>query len=128
VHLLRDFSASEPQIAAACEGGLSARQILQIADYVHEHLAQEIKLAELAELTCMSHFHFSRLFKQAIESHRISMWLNNESNAQNNCSNKLGYQLWEIALQCGFSSHSHLGKLIRQHTGLSPKAYRSSRT
>jgi len=30
----------------------------------------------------------------------------------------------DIALQCGFSSHSHLGKWFRQQTGVTPKKYR----
>lgn len=30
----------------------------------------------------------------------------------------------DIALECGFSSHSHLSKQLRQITGITPKAYR----
>ncbi|NES01348.1 MAG: helix-turn-helix transcriptional regulator, partial [Symploca sp. SIO1B1] len=29
-----------------------------------------------------------------------------------------------IALDCGFSSHSHLNRKFRQLTGMTPKAYR----
>jgi AraC family transcriptional regulator len=28
-----------------------------------------------------------------------------------------------IALECGFNSHSHLGRKSRQLTGMTPKAY-----
>ncbi|MBW4501350.1 MAG: AraC family transcriptional regulator [Scytonema hyalinum WJT4-NPBG1] len=32
----------------------------------------------------------------------------------------------EIALACGFNSHSHLSQQFRQLTGMSPKAYRTN--
>lgn len=125
VQLLRNFSASQPQIASS-EGGLSDRQILQIADYIHEHLAQEIKIAELAELTRMSHFHFSRLFKQAIGVSPHQYVVQQRLERAKHLLKTTELPVMEIAISCGFSSHSHLGKLIRQHTGLSPKAYRIS--
>jgi AraC family transcriptional regulator len=31
----------------------------------------------------------------------------------------------DIALECGFSSHSHLSKQFRQLTGITPKVYRA---
>jgi AraC family transcriptional regulator len=31
----------------------------------------------------------------------------------------------EIALDCGFSSHSHLSKQFRSFTGVTPKTYRA---
>lgn len=125
VHLLRDFSASELQIAA-CEGGLSARQILQIADYIHEHLAQEIKIAELAELTRMSLFHFSRLFKQALGVSPHQYVVEQRIERAKQLLKHTQLPIMEIALQCGFSSHSHLGKWFRQQAGMSPKQYRES--
>ena len=32
----------------------------------------------------------------------------------------------DIALDCGFNSHSHLSKQFRQLTGMTPKAYRAN--
>ncbi|MCG8362247.1 MAG: AraC family transcriptional regulator [Pseudanabaenales cyanobacterium] len=32
----------------------------------------------------------------------------------------------DIALDCGFNSHSHLSKQFRKLTGITPKAYRAS--
>jgi AraC family transcriptional regulator len=125
VQLLRNFSALKPQITS-CEGGLSDRQIRQIADYIHENLAQEIKIAELAELTRMSHFYFSRLFKQAIGVSPHQYVIQQRLERAKHLLKTTELPVMEVAISCGFSSHSHLGKLIRQHTGLSPKAYRIS--
>jgi AraC family transcriptional regulator len=123
VQLIRDFSTTTPQIVAS-EGGLSDRQLLQIADYVHEHLAQEIRISELAELTRMSHFHFSRLFKQAIGVSPHQYVIEQRVERAKQLLKQTQLPIMEIAVQCGFSSHSHLGKWFRQCTGLSPKDYR----
>ena len=34
--------------------------------------------------------------------------------------------IMDIALLCGFNSHSHLSKQFRQLTGMTPKLYRSN--
>jgi AraC family transcriptional regulator len=39
---------------------------------------------------------------------------------------KTDQSIIEIALACGFSSHSHLSKQFRQLTGETPTAYRAS--
>lgn len=123
VQLLRNFSGVESQIVP-CEGGLSARQMLQVADYVNEHLAQEIKISELAELTRMSHFHFSRLFKQAIGVSPHQYVIEQRVEKAKQLLKQSQLPIMEIAMLCGFSSHSHLGKCFRQYTGMSPKQYR----
>jgi AraC family transcriptional regulator len=73
VQLLRQYSASKPQLAVY-EGGLPPRQLQQILEYIHEHLERDIKLVDLAGsirhrrryANGMSQFHFSHLFKQSI--------------------------------------------------------------
>ncbi|HEY9665100.1 MAG TPA: hypothetical protein V6C65_42205, partial [Allocoleopsis sp.] len=56
VHLLRHYAATKPRLPVY-EGGLPERHLLQVLDYIHDHLDQEIKLADLAALLNMSQFH-----------------------------------------------------------------------
>ncbi len=123
VYLLRSYSAVQPRVVLY-DGGLSDRQLLQVIDYINEHL-EDVKLSDLAQLLGISQFHFSRLFKRSmgVAPHQYVLQQRVERAKQLLKETKLS--VMEIALLCGFSSHSHLGKYFRQHTGMAPKAYRS---
>ena len=123
VHLLRNFSAAHPCVAPD-GGGLSDRQLLQVTDYIHDCLGQDIKLSDLAELLSLSKFQFSRRFKHSTGITPHQYVLQQRLERAKHLLKETNLSVMEIAMVCGFSSHSHLGKLIRQHTGLSPKAYR----
>ena len=125
VHLLRNYSAVSPCIKSYVRK-LSDRQLLRVMDYINAHLAQDVKPSDLAQLLEMSQFHFSRLFKQStgIAPHQYVLQQRGEHATQLLKTTTL--PIMEIAMQCGFSSHSHLGKWMRQHTGMTPKTYRAS--
>jgi AraC family transcriptional regulator len=126
VNLLRDYSGTKPDLVIY-EGGLSDRQVLQITDYIQNHLTQAIKTKDLAEFIGMSQFHFSRLFKQStgISPHQYVIQQRIELAKQ--LLQKTDRAIADIALNCGFNSQSHLGKYFRTITGTTPKEYRQDR-
>ncbi|MEM7581190.1 MAG: helix-turn-helix domain-containing protein [Mastigocoleus sp.] len=125
VNLLREYSIIQPKITTY-EGGLSDRQLLQVIEYINHNLAESIKLKDLAAYLGISQFHFSRLFKKStgITPHQYVMQQRIEE--AKNLLKKGNTPIIEIALNCGFNSHAHLGKYFRQITGITPKAYRQS--
>lgn len=124
VQLLREQVTVQP-CRVLYEGGLSDRQLRRVIDYINENLAQDIQLSDLSQLLEMSQFHFSRLFKQsmAMTPHRYLIQQRLERAKQLLKATELS--VMEIAMRCGFSSHSHLDKLFRQHLGVTPKTYRA---
>lgn len=126
VNLLRDYSVAKPRVAAY-EGGLGDRRTLQVTDYIQAHLDQPIKLADLAEVVGISQFHFSRLFKQSMgmTPHRYLLEQRVEQAKRLLTATKL--TILEIALQCGFSSQSHLTTNFKEVTKTTPSRYRKSR-
>jgi AraC family transcriptional regulator len=53
IQLLRQYSVSQPRHLVYA-GGLPQRQLQYVLEYIHEHLDQDVKLADLAELIGMS--------------------------------------------------------------------------
>jgi AraC family transcriptional regulator len=125
VHLLRQYAAAKPQLSIY-DGGLPERQLLQVLDYINEHLHQDIKLADLAQLLGMSQFHFSHVFKQSIGTAPYQYLLQQRIERAKQLLKQKERSIMDIALECGFNSHSHLSKQFRQFTGMTPTAYRAN--
>ncbi|HIK39474.1 helix-turn-helix domain-containing protein [Thermoleptolyngbya sp. M55_K2018_002] len=126
VHLIRHYAATTAQISEY-EGGLSQQQLLQVLDYLNDHLDQEIKLADLANLLGISQFHFSRLFKQSVGLSPYQYLLQQRIETAKRLLKQTDDSIMEIALSCGFNSHSHLTQQFRKLTGITPSRYRSDR-
>lgn len=123
VHLLRQYATSQSRLIVY-ESGLSERQILQVVEYVHEHLHQDIKLADLAALLGISESHLSHRFKQSIGMTPYQYLLQQRIERAKQLLKAGDCSIMDIAFLCGFNSHSHLSKQFRQLTGMTPKAYR----
>src|SRR5271167_2482166 len=46
-------------------GGLSPERLQRVRDYIEAHLDEDLSLTVLADIACLSPYHFSRSFKQA---------------------------------------------------------------
>lgn len=123
VHLIRQYATAHSQ-PVMYEGGLPQRQLLQVLDYIDAHFHQEIKLTDLSSLLGMSEFHFSRQFKQATGISPYHYLLQQRIERAKQLLKRSNHSIADIALTCGFNSHSHLSKQFRQLTGITPKAYR----
>lgn len=123
VHLLRNYAVDKP-VVPIYQGGLTQRQVLPVLDYINEHLHQEITLADLAALLGMSQFHFSHQFKLAIGTTPYQYLLQQRVERAKQLLKQTNHSITDIALMCGFNSHSHLSKQFRQLTGMTPRAYR----
>lgn len=92
--------------------------------YIDAHLHQELKLADLASLLGISEFHFSHRFKQVLGTTPHQYLLQQRIERAKQLLKQRDRSIADIALTCGFNSHSHLSKQFRQITGTTPKAYR----
>jgi len=92
---------------------------------MQRHYSDNISIKELAELACLSPYHFIRVFNQAIgmPPHAYLMQIR-VNRARNLLSTKKS--LIEVAIQTGFSDQSHLNRYFKRVFGYTPGHLRNS--
>jgi AraC family transcriptional regulator len=99
-------------------------RLRRVLAYVEEHLAEDITVADLANVACLSIFHFTRAFAGAmgVPPHRYVSRRRLESAKAMLATGRAS--LSEIALESRFSSQSSFTRAFRRATGATPAEYR----
>jgi len=107
-------------------GGLAGWQRKKLAEYIEEHLAEDISLPALAEIADLSPFHFARAFKQSfgLPPHRYLVSRRIEKAKSLLATPDLA--VTQIGLGLGFGEASSFATAFRKHAGLTPTEYRRS--
>ena len=121
---LMRVNESVPAAASHTRGGLPGWQQKRLAQYIEEHLAEEISLAALAGLAQLSPYHLCRAFKQSfgMPPHRYLTGRRVERARLLLSERKLS--VTEIALEVGFATTSAFIAVFRRTTGQTPTEYR----
>lgn len=120
--LVLAHSVSPP---ASPQTGREQRLILEAREYLHAHFARNVSLSELAQLTCLSPFHFLRAFRNAtgMPPHEYLLQL------RINRARQLflqGRSPLDVALETGFYDQSHFARHFRRIVGTTPARYRDA--
>lgn len=107
-------------------GGLSRRHLRRTCDFIAEHLADDIALDDLADLTGLTAKHFARAFKQSTGSPPHQYLLIQRIEAAKRQLLDPRTSLAQIALDCGFADQSHFTAAFRKVVGAPPGAWRLS--
>ena len=123
--LLRLNNGTAPA-AQHIRGGLAGWREKKVAQYIDEHLSEDISLTALAEVAKLSPYHFVRSFKQSfgLPPHRYVSRLRMEQ-AKSLLADP-AMSVTQIGLKLGFSETSSFTTTFRKHAGLTPTAYRRS--
>ena len=99
-------------------------RLRRVLAYIEEHLAEDITVADLANVACLSIFHFTRAFAatMGVPPHRYVSQRRLESAKAMIATGRAS--LSEIALDCRFSSQSSFTRAFRRATGMTPAEYR----
>lgn len=123
IHLLRHYT-TERHSQTQHSGGLSGSTLRRVTNFISDNFADDISLAQLAQIAGMSSFHFAREFKKAtgITPHQYLIKFRVEHARTLLADNNL--PLVEVGLRAGFSHQSHFTRLFRKITGTTPHSYR----
>ena len=109
---------------AIAVAGLTTRELNQVTNYIDHHLAQGVKLAELAQVVAMSPSHFARLFKQSTgyTPHQYVMQCRLETAKWLLTTQPASIEL--ASNELGFANPGQFATFFRKQTGMSPSVYR----
>lgn len=123
IHLLRHYSVQK-HLTPEYVGGLPKYVLQQVLEYIHEHLDQDLSLAELASVVPMSQHHFCRLFKQSMGFSPYQYVIRCRTEAAKRLLARRELSIAQIGHRLGFSSHSQFTIFFRKYTGVTPLKYR----
>ena len=96
----------------------------RVLEYIQANYARRITLAELAQVAGLSEYHFSRMFHISLAQtpHQYLQSVRVREVKQRITAPDKG-SLAEIALDCGFANQSHMGRVFKKETGMTPRQY-----
>jgi AraC family transcriptional regulator len=125
IHRYCDSGSCAPVAPVAHE--LDHGRLRRVLDHISAHLSDEITVADLARVACLSMFHFARMFTRAIgmPPHRYVSRMRLEKSMVEIMTGSL--PLSQIAMNARFSSQASFTRAFRRATGLTPGEYRRRR-
>jgi AraC family transcriptional regulator len=122
--LVQNYAVSKPALEFKASG-LPQSQLKRVIDYVKANLTRDLSIWDLATLTGMSESHFSRSFKRSVGIAPYRYLMQQRVERAKQLLEKRSIAISTIALDCGFANQTHLTKVFRQMTGMTPKAYQT---
>jgi AraC family transcriptional regulator len=115
-------------LSAAPKSGLSAYHSRQLARYVDDYLASDIRLIDLANLVSLSPYYFSRSFTVAFGVSPYHYILRRRIQRAKDMMRKRDANLLEIAISVGFAGSSQFSRAFRKIEGTTPSNWRGNAT
>ncbi|MBE7636730.1 helix-turn-helix domain-containing protein [Sneathiella sp. P13V-1] len=102
------------------------QRLQRVTDYIYENLDQDIDLLHLADIACMSPYHWHRIY-QAVHGETITatvrrLRLAKAAHLLTNTSRNIA----EIVESCGFQNTQYFTRVFKKHYGVPPAHYRKS--
>jgi AraC family transcriptional regulator len=124
-HELVRLDSGAPSSVPPVRGGLAAWQQRIAVKYIEEHIADQIPLAQLAQLVRLSPHYFCRAFKQSFGMPPIRYHSSRRIERAKVLLADRALSVTEIGFKLGFSETSSFTSGFRKATGLTPTRYRS---
>jgi AraC family transcriptional regulator len=109
-------------------GGLAGWQRKKVAEFIEEHLHEEISLLHLAETAQLSRYHFARAFKRSFGLPPDRYHMNRRLERAKSLLRESVRSVTEVGLMLGFAETSSFTTAFRRAMGVTPTDYRRALT
>jgi AraC family transcriptional regulator len=116
--------AGHARRARRADAGLSQRRLFDALAFMRKHLAEDIRLAQIAAAANLSVHHFSRSFRNTTGIPPYRYLLDCRVDKVKALLPDDGIPLADIAARAGFADQAHMGNVFKRLTGLTPLQYR----
>ena len=100
-------------------------RLRRVTDYIRAHIDQDLALAQLGAVVCMSPFHFARLFQRSTGMPPHQFVVRTRIDRDSLLLATQEESIARIAQSVGFRTPSHFATVFRRVTGETPRAYRA---
>ncbi len=99
----------------------------RVIDYIDAHLDEDMALADLAGVACLSPFHFTRAFRARHGVSPVRFVQRRRVERAMGLLLRPGSRIAGVAHACGFADQAHFTTVFRRLTGTTPGAWRAAR-
>jgi AraC family transcriptional regulator len=125
-HELMRLDGAAPAPSPATRGGLAGWQQKRVANFIEEHLTEDISLGMLADLVRLSPYHFLRSFKRSFGEPPYRYYTGRRIEHAKALLGNPRASITEIGFQVGFRGTSAFSTAFHRITGHTPTDYRRS--
>lgn len=122
--LAHAYSHSQPARPSLPAVADCPERIRRVMDFVRDNIEQDLSLGELAQVACLSPFHFARMFKRVTGQTPHGFVSSERLKQARTLLAASELPLVEVALRSGFSTQAAFGEAFKRAVGCSPGAYR----
>lgn len=128
VALARDHAETSGPAAPTdtATGALDRMRLHRVLEFIESRLDQDLNVNDLAEVACLSVFHFARAFRAALGRSPHAYLSERRLDRAKQLLSYTRASLAEVALTCRFSNQANFSRAFKRAMGVSPGRYRSA--
>ncbi len=103
--------------------GLGRNRLREAVEFMHNHLAEDLRLEQIAQTTGLSPYHFARLFKRSTGLAPHQYLIRRRVDRARELLLSTNLEIADIATQAGFCDQSHLTTHFKRIYGVTPRVF-----